>query len=72
MLYLNHYFWASFIFKCVKNNLDFEGHVEEFYNRYVFLVVNDLYLESVINNSHSMEAISSLLEKQSDYQRLNN
>ena len=51
-----------------KNNLDFEGHVEEFYNRYVFPVVNDLYLESVINDSHSMEEISSLLEKQSEYQ----
>ncbi|MCL6586855.1 MAG: type I-B CRISPR-associated protein Cas8b1/Cst1 [Anoxybacillus sp.] len=51
-----------------KNNLDFEGHVEEFYNSYVFPVMNDLHLESVLNDSHSIEEISSLLEKKGEYQ----
>lgn len=51
-----------------KNNLDFDGHVEEFYNSYVFPVMNDLQLESVLNDSHSIEEISDLLEKKGQYQ----
>ncbi|MGJ7035059.1 type I-B CRISPR-associated protein Cas8b1/Cst1 [Anoxybacillus eryuanensis] len=65
---LQSFFGQVSFLNVTKNSLDLNGHVEEFYRSYVFPVINDLQLEYVLENSHSVEKIISFLERQSEYQ----
>ncbi|AXM89699.1 type I-B CRISPR-associated protein Cas8b1/Cst1 [Anoxybacillus ayderensis G10] len=65
---LQSFFGQVSFLNVTKNGLDLDGHEEEFYKSYVLPVINDLQLECALRDSHSIEEISSLLEKQSEYQ----
>jgi CRISPR-associated protein Cst1 len=51
-----------------KNNLDLEGHIQEFQKDYVLPTLCDLQLQQVLTNTKSTEDIIKFLDEHKDYQ----
>ncbi|ACJ33144.1 type I-B CRISPR-associated protein Cas8b1/Cst1 [Anoxybacillus flavithermus] len=65
---LRSFFGQVSFLNVAKNNLDFDGHIEEFYKSYIVPVLNDLIFEQAIETSRSSEEMNAFLETHNDYQ----
>jgi len=65
---LQSFFGQVSFLNVAKNNLDLDGHIEEFYKSYVVPVLNDLRFEQTIKTIYSSEEMNTFLETYNDYQ----